>query len=88
MKNSAIEFMELYDLIIYIPIDESIKLKDDNFRDVDPIYRKEMALIMDSLYIIPFDDPGFDKYGYKVAIISGSRKERVASFKEYIKALI
>jgi len=86
MRNTATEMMSFYDLVVYIPIDESIALEDDNFRDTDPEYRRQMAKIFEGLLIQDIDDPNFDKYGYKVATISGTREERVNQFKEYIKA--
>jgi len=45
MRNTATEMMSFYDLVVYIPIDESIALEDDNFRDTDPEYRRQMAKI-------------------------------------------
>jgi GTPase SAR1 family protein len=87
MKKTAIDIMEMYDLIVYIPLDDSIPIEDDQFRDVDPNYRRQMAKIMDSLYVLKIDDPKFDKYGYKTLIIEGTRSERVAAFKNHIKAI-
>lgn len=87
MKRTADGMMWHYDLIVYIPVDESIALTNDEFRDTDPVYRKEVADIFENLLILDFDDPNFDKYGYKVVSISGTREERVADFKEFIKTL-
>jgi len=87
MKKAACEYMELYDLIIYIPIDESIDLKSDDLRDVNPEYRRQMAKIMDSLYLPVFESIQFDKYGYKVLTVSGSREERLTAIKEQINAI-
>lgn len=83
----ARDVMQLYDLIVYIELDDSIPIEDDQFRDVDPNYRRQMAKLMKSLYKPPFDSPNFDKYGYKVITVSGSRSERVEKFKEIITAL-
>ena len=87
MRKTAGEMMDHYDLVIYIPIDETIALEDDDFRDTDPVYRRQMAEIFEGLLLINFDDPNFDKYGYKVMEISGSRSERVRQFKNAILAL-
>lgn len=84
-KKEAENVLDLYDLIIYIPVDESIKLEDDNFRDVDPEYRLQMATIFEDLLILDIEDPAFDKYGYKVVSISGNREKRLQDFSELIK---
>lgn len=88
MKKHVVEFMEMYDLIVYIPVDESIPLKDDTFRDTDPEYRTQMAEIFEELLLLPIDDPNYDKYGYKVVTVSGTPEERVAQFKSHIKNVI
>lgn len=88
MTKTAEEIMELYDLIVYIPVDESIEFEPDNFRDVDPDYRLQMSALFEQLLLIDgIHDPRFDKYGYKVVTIEGSREERVEQFKSYIAAL-
>lgn len=87
MKKTADVLMSLYDMIVYIPVDNSIALEEDQFRDVDPEYRLEMAQIFEDLLIFDIEDPLFDKYGYKVATIYGTREERVVEFKELIKSL-
>lgn len=75
MLATAREKMEKYDLILYIPVDESIELDDDDFRDVDPIYRLQMAEIFEQFLLMDsIDNPDFDKYGYKVAVVEGSRE--------------
>lgn len=86
-RSAAKKIMDHYDLIVYIELDDSIPIEDDQFRDVDPNYRRQMAKIMETLYLPPIDSPDFDKYGYKVITVSGSRQERVEKFKEIIKAL-
>lgn len=87
MREHTVEFMQMYDLIVYIPADENIKLEDDNLRDIDPEYRKQMAEIFEELLLLKVDDPNFDKYGYKVVTASGTREERVAQLKFYIKSI-
>jgi len=84
-KEAADAVMNLYDLIVYIPVDESIKLEDDNFRDADPEYRLQMAKIFEDLLILDIEEPAFDKYGYKVVSISGDREKRLHDFSELIK---
>lgn len=75
--------MEEFDLIIYIPVDDSIKIEEDNLRDTDPEYRYQMDEIFDSLLAYPIYSKIFDEWGYKVVTIQGSRKERVAKFNLY-----
>lgn len=87
MTRTAIEVMNEYDLIVYIPVDENIAIEADTFRDVDPQYRLDMAKIFEDLLLLDIEDPLFDKYGYKVATISGTREERVSLFKELITTL-
>jgi len=87
MHNTAVEVMDEYDLIIFIPADENISLEDDKFRDIDPEFRRQMTKIFEELLILEIEDPNFDKYGYKVVTISGTREERIADFTEFIKAV-
>jgi hypothetical protein len=84
MTKTAVRLMGLYDLIVYIPPVDDIEIEDDEFRDTNPDYRMQMAKLFEDLLIFDFDDPLFDKYGYKVATISGTREERVAAFKEIL----
>lgn len=87
MLKTAYELMTKYDLIIYIPVDENVLFEADQFRDVDPDYRIQMAQIFEDLLILDFDSELFNKYGYKVACISGTREERIQDFSEIIKPL-
>lgn len=87
MHRTASELMGLYDLIVYIPVDDGIKLEDDKFRDIDPEFRRQIGKIFEELLFLDIDDPNFDKYGYKVVSISGTREERVESLKSYIKTI-
>lgn len=88
MFESATELMDMYDWIVYIPADDTIKIEDDNLRDTDPVYRKQIAEIFEELLLLDIEDPNFYKYGYKVVIVSGSRTERIKQFKELIQSII
>lgn len=81
MKIEANALMRRYDLILHIPVDETIKLTDDNFRDTDKKYRDQMGKIFVKLLHPTFNSKEFNKWGYKVATIEGSRQERLDRFK-------
>lgn len=86
-RRKAVKLMDELDLIVYIPATDDIPIEEDNLRDTNLEYRDQMAKIFEELLILDIDDPLFDKYGYKVVVISGTREERVADFKQFTQAL-
>lgn len=87
LYKTAIELLNDIDLIIYIPATDDVPIEEDNLRDTNLEFRQQVAEIFEELLLLDIDDPLFDKYGYKVVSISGTREERVADFKEFIKTI-
>lgn len=78
MEELGLKYSNMYDKIIYIPLDKNshVKIVADNFRDTDEIYRKQ---IDDNFkYLLnKFDNDN-------IIEISGSRTERIAQIKNTI----
>lgn len=84
MMGTTKKMIDLYDLIVYIPIDVDIEVISDNFRDTDLTYRKQIDDIFNEIL---FNEDLFDIFGYKVITITGSREDRVDQFRCIYNAL-
>lgn len=87
LYSTAIGLLDELDLIIYIPTTDDVPIEEDTLRDTNLEYREQIAQIFEELLLLDIDDPLFDKYGYKVVTITGTREERVADFKEFIQTI-
>lgn len=82
MEQYAIKYSNMYDLIIYIPLEKNnhVKIVDDKFRDTDEEYRKQID--NNFRYLLK-------KYNNKnIVEICGSRTERIAQIKNIITSAI
>lgn len=88
LYDDAMSVLDEIDLLIYIPVDNSIPLPNRALRNTDIEYRNQMSEIFDDLLICNMSTSEFYKYGYKVAIIEGSRSKRIATFKKIVSTLV
>lgn len=80
MWNQTVKYAKMFDILLYIPLKdcENIVVVDDKFRDVNYEYRKQIDIIMKSVWYLLLGN------GCKMRTLYGSREERVNTFLDTI----